>query len=75
MEIAIAKYRNDPSLKVITRKMEKLRSPKFDLTFISYKETVNEANNLKNRKVFQKNRDSCTYCQGKYRYCFLFLLS
>ena len=40
MELAIAKYKNHPGMDAITKKMEKLGNPTFDVDFFSYKETV-----------------------------------
>ena len=54
MEIAIAKYGNQPGIIAITEKMEKLGNPTFGFDFTSYEETVKEVNNLKIRKVSQK---------------------
>ena len=54
MEIAIAKYRNNPSVNAVTEKMEKLDNPTFDFDFTLYEETVKEFNNLESRKVSQK---------------------
>ena len=75
VEIVIAKYGNHPSIIAITEKMEKLGNPTFGFDFTSYEETVKEVNNLKIRKVSQKNRYSRKNYQGKYRYCFVFPLS
>ena len=54
MEIAIAKYGNQPSIIAITEKMEKLGNSTFRFDFTSYEETVKEVNNIKIRKVSQK---------------------
>ena len=54
MEIAIAKYGNQPGIIAITEKMEKLGNPTFGFDFTSYEETVKEVNNIKIRKVSQK---------------------
>ena len=40
MEIAIAKYTNQPGINAITEKMEKLDYPTFGYDFTSYGETV-----------------------------------
>ena len=57
VEIAIEKYGNQPSIIAITEKTEKLGNPTFGFDFTSYEETVKEVNNLKIRKVSQKNPD------------------
>ena len=75
VELAIEKYGNHPSIIAITQKMEKLGNLTFGFNFTSFEETVKEVNNLKIRKIFQKNRYSCKNYQGKYRYCFVFPLS
>ena len=75
VEIAIAKYRNHPSIIVITEKMEKLGNPTFGFDFTWYEEALKEVNNLKIRKVSQKIRYSCKNYEGKFRYCFLFPVS
>ena len=75
VEIAISEHGNHPSITAITEKMEKLGNPTFGFDFTSYEETVKEVNNLKIRKVSQKNRYSRKNYQGKYRYCFVFPLS
>ena len=54
MEIAITKYRNHPSINVITEKIEKHGNPTFGFDFTSYEKTVKEVNHLKSRKVSQK---------------------
>ena len=54
MEIAIAKFRNHPSINAITEKIDKRSNPTFGFNFTSYEETVKEVNNLKIRKVSQK---------------------
>ena len=46
--------------------MEKGSNPAFGFDFSLCDETVKEVNNLKSRKVSQKNKYSCENCQGKY---------
>ena len=75
VEIAIAKYGNHPSIIAITEKLEKLGNPTFGCDFTTYEETVKEVNNLKIRKISQKNRYSRNNYQEKYRYYFVFPLS
>ena len=75
MKIAIAKYRNHPSVNPITEEIEALRYTQFGFDFTSYKEIAKEVNNLKSRKVFQRNKYPFKNCQGKYRYCSLFPVS
>ena len=58
MKIATAKYRNHPSINAITERIEKLSNPTAGFDFTSYEETVKEMNNLRSRKVSQKNRYS-----------------
>ena len=53
-EIAIAKYRNHPSINVITEKMGKFRNLIFGFDFTLYEETLKEVSNSKIRKVSQK---------------------
>ena len=55
MDIAVAKYRNHPSISAIsTEKMKILGNPAFCFDFTSYEETVKDVSNLKIRKVSQK---------------------
>ena len=42
VEMAIIKYKNPPSIKDITDRMEKLGKPIFNFKFTSYEETENE---------------------------------
>ena len=51
VEIAIAKYRNHPSINVIIEKMEKPGNANFGFNFTSFEETVEDVNNLRS---FQK---------------------
>ena len=55
VEMAIIKYKNHPSKKVITDKMEKLGKPIFNFKFTSHEETEKEVNNLKIKKASQKS--------------------
>ena len=52
--IAIAKYRNHPSINAITEKMEKLGNPTFGFDFTLYEETLKEVSNSKSRKISHK---------------------
>ena len=54
VEVAIAKYRNHPSINAITEKIEKLGNPTSGFNFTLYDETFKEVNNLKRRSVSQK---------------------
>ena len=47
VEMAIIKYKNHPSIKAITDRMEKLGKPTFNFKFTSHEETEKEVNNLK----------------------------
>ena len=51
VEMAIIKYKNHPSIKAITDRMEKLGKPTFNLKFTSREETGKEVNNLKIKKL------------------------
>ena len=51
--MAIIKYKNHPSIKAITDKMEKLGKPTFNFKFTSHEETEKEVNNLKIKKASQ----------------------
>ena len=53
--MAIIKYKNHPSKKAITDKMEKLGKPIFNFKFTSHEETEKEVNNLKIKKTSQKS--------------------
>ena len=53
--MAIIKYKNHPSIKAITDRMEKVGKPTFNFKFTSHKETEKEANNLKIKKASQKS--------------------
>ena len=55
VEMAIIKYKNHPSIKAITDRMEKLGKPTFNLKFTSREETGKEVNNLKIKKALQKS--------------------
>ena len=52
--MAIIKYKNHPSIKTITDRMEKLGKPTFNFKFTSHEETEKEVNNLKIKKASQK---------------------
>ena len=72
VEMAIIKYKNHPSIKAITDRMEKLGKPTFNFKFTSHEETEKEVNNLKIKKASQKsdiplkiikeNVDVISYC-------------
>ena len=49
--MAIIKYKNHPSIKAITDRMEKLGKPNFNFKFTFDEETENEVNNLKIKKA------------------------
>ena len=51
VEMAIIKYKNHPSIKAITDRMEKLGKPNFNVKFTFDEETENEVNNLKIKKA------------------------
>ena len=55
VEMAIIKYKNHPSIKAITDRMEKLGKPTFNFKFTSHEETEKEGNNLKIKKASQKS--------------------
>ena len=55
VEMAIIKYKNHPSIKDITDRMEKLGKTTFNLKFTSREETGKEVNNLKIKKALQKS--------------------
>ena len=55
VEMAIIKYKNHPSIKAITDRMEKLGKSTFNFKFTSHEETENEVNNLKIKKASQKS--------------------
>ena len=55
VEMAIIKYKNHPSIKAITDRMEKLGKPTFNFKFTSHEETEKEVNNLKIKKASQKS--------------------
>ena len=55
VEMAIIKYKNHPSIKAITDRMEKLGKPTFNFKFTSHEETEKEVNNLKITKASQKS--------------------
>ena len=54
VEMAIIKYKNHPSIKAITDRMEKLGNPIFNFKFTSHEETEKEVNNLKIKNASQK---------------------
>ena len=60
VEMAIIKYKNHPSIKAITDRMEKLGKPTFNFKFTSRDETGKEVNNLKIKKALQKSDISPT---------------
>ena len=66
--MAIIKYKNNPSIKAITERMEKLDKA-------SHEETEKEVNNLKNQKSFTKIRNSSENYQEKCRHYFMFPIS
>ena len=53
--MAIIKYKNHPSIKAITDRMENLGKPTFNLKVTSREETGKEVNNLKIKKALQKS--------------------
>ena len=53
--MAVIKYKNHPSIKAITDRMEKLGNPIFNVKFTSHEETEKEVNNLKIKKASQKS--------------------
>ena len=53
--MAIVKYKNHPSIKAITGRMEKLGKPTFNFKFTSHEETEKEGNNLKIKKASQRS--------------------
>ena len=55
VEMATIKYKNHPSIKAITDRMEKLGNPIFNFKFASHEETEKEVNNLKIKKASQKS--------------------
>ena len=55
VEIAIIKYKNHPSIKAITEKMERLGKPTFNFKFTSHEETEKEVNNLIIKKASRKS--------------------
>ena len=55
VEMAIIKYKNHPSIKAITDRMENLGKPTFNLKVTSREETGKEVNNLKIKKALQKS--------------------
>ena len=52
--MAIIKYKNHPSIKPITDRMEKLGKATFNFKFTSHEETEKEVDNLKIEKASQK---------------------
>ena len=52
--MAIIKYKNHPSIKPITDRMEKLGKATFNFKFTSHEETEKEVDNLKIKKASQK---------------------
>ena len=54
MEIAIIKYKNDPSIKAITDRMEKPGKLISNFNFASHEETEKKVNNFKIKKASQK---------------------
>ena len=55
VEMAIIKYKNHPSIKAITDRMERLDNPISNFKFTSHEETEKEVNNLKIKKASQKS--------------------
>ena len=53
--MAIIKYKNHPSINVITDIMEKLGKPTFNFKFTPHEETEKEVNNLKIKKASPKS--------------------
>ena len=82
VEMAIIKYKNHPSIKTITDRMEKQGNPIFNFKFTSHKETEKEVNNLKIKKaskksdipvkIIKENVDNILYLL--YHHCNNFLL-
>ena len=68
MEIAIAKYRNHPSINAITEKMKKSGNPTFGFDFTFNEQSVKGINNSRSRKVSQKK---CKHFQGMQYILFL----
>ena len=55
MEMTIIKYKNHPSIKAITDRIEKLGKPNFNFKSSFHEETEKEVNNLKIKKASQKS--------------------
>ena len=55
VEMAIIKYKNHPSINVITGKMKKLGKPTSNFKFTSHEETEKKVNNLKIKKASRKS--------------------
>ena len=55
VEMAVIKYKNHPSIKAITDRMEKLGNPIFNFKFTSHEETEKEIDNLKIKKASQES--------------------
>ena len=53
--MAIIKYKNHPSIKATTDRMEKLRKPIFNFKLTSHEEIEKELNNLKIKNASQKS--------------------
>ena len=49
--MAVIKYKNHRSIKVITDRIEKLGEPTFNFKFTSHEETEKDVNNLKIKKA------------------------
>ena len=75
MEIAVGKYRCHSGVNAVTEKIEKFGKPTFGFDFYFVWGKSKRSQQFKNWEGFSKNRYSCKNCQGKYRYCFLFLVS
>ena len=54
VETALKKYRNHPSITVITKKMKNLGNSTFCFNFVSHDDIVKELNKLKTKKASQK---------------------
>ena len=55
VEMAITKYKNHPSIKAITGRMEKLGKRTFNFKLTSHEKTEKKVNNLKIKKASQKS--------------------
>ena len=73
--MAVKKFKNDPSINAITKRMKNLHKFTFSFNFISHDDTVKERNKLKKQEGFTKDRYSYNSCQGKCRYDIQFSVS